>query len=144
MSQRINFRAKMKHNTIDTISLHTIDGTVGYRIVKFELFSASPSTERTESTIKIFKVNPGVANGAVDFSDNTLIAAGFLGNYEEAQYPPGTSVIFDSEIFNQDIFVTHDSGNASSVDCNYYIELEQIKLNSNETAVATLKNIKNR
>jgi len=138
-----SFRAKIKHGAKDTISLHTNNGAIGYRIVKFELFSASPSTERTESTIKIYKVPQTAADGAVDFSDQTLLAAGFLANYEQAQYPLPVISIFDREIFNQDIYVTHDAGDAASVDCNYYIELEQVRLDTNENTVATLKDMRN-
>ena len=138
-----SFRAKIKHNTIDTISLKTNNGATGYRITKFELFSASPSTERTESTMKIYKTPQSAADGAVNFSDQTLLAASFLGNYEQAQYPFKYTVVFDNEIFNQDIYVTYDAGDASTVDCNYYIELEQIKLDLNENTVATLKDIRN-
>ena len=51
-------------------------------------------------------------------------------------------VIFDNEIFNQDIYITHtDNKNAESI--NYYIELEQIKLDLNQNTVATLKDIRN-
>ena len=45
--------------------------------------------------------------------------------------------------FNQDIFVTCDTGSTSGESCNYYIELEQIKLDLNENTVATLKDIRN-
>ena len=41
--------------------------------------------------------------------------------------------------FNQDIYITcKSSGNM-----NYYMELEQIKLDLNENTVATLKDIRN-
>ena len=44
--------------------------------------------------------------------------------------------------FNQDIYVTmKDSSTGES--CNYYIELEQMKLNLDEQTVATLKDIRN-
>jgi len=50
-------------------------------------------------------------------------------------------VIFDKEIFNQDIFVTHtDEG--GSAKCNYYIELEQMKLDHTQNMNATLKAIR--
>ena len=42
-------------------------------------------------------------------------------------------------IFNQDIYVTNYGSGAM----NYYIELEQIKLDLNENTVATLKDIRN-
>ena len=45
-------------------------------------------------------------------------------------------------IFNQDIYVTHKDV-AVGQTVNYYIELEQIKLDLNENTVATLKDIRN-
>jgi len=50
-------------------------------------------------------------------------------------------MIFDQEIFNQDIYIgTKDTqGNAM----NYYIELEQVKLDLSQSTVATLKDIRN-
>jgi len=142
------FRGLIAHGGQDIIALHTNNGAIGYRVVKFELFSTSPSTVRTESLVKIYKVRQGVnaetaIDGQVDFNDQTLVGVAFLGNYEQAQYVTDPTVIFDNEIFNQDIYVTHDSGDASSVDVNYYIELEQIKLDLNENTVATLKDIRN-
>ena len=50
--------------------------------------------------------------------------------------------VFDKEIFNQDIYLTHDE-NLGSLAVNYYIELEQVKLDLNENTVATLKDIRN-
>ena len=44
--------------------------------------------------------------------------------------------------FNQDIYITLRCHNAAA-DVNYYIELEQVKLDLNENTVATLKDIRN-
>jgi len=138
-----SFRGLIAHGGQDTINLHTNDGKTGYRIVKFQLFSASPSTERTESTVKIYNVPQSAVTAAVDFSDNTLLAAGYLGNYEQSHYSTDIVVVFDNETFNQDIYITHDAGDASTVACNYYIELEQVTLDLNEATVATLQSIRN-
>jgi len=53
------------------------------------------------------------------------------------------TIIFDHEIFNQDIYVTHWSDSGADA-CNYYIELEQVKLSVDESTVATLKDIRNK
>ena len=44
--------------------------------------------------------------------------------------------------FNQDIYVTHED-TVGSQPCNYYIELEVVKLALDENTVATLKDIRN-
>jgi hypothetical protein len=59
-------------------------------------------------------------------------------------YNPTDSVIFDNEIFNQDIYITQsDVEGATASSCNYYIELEQMDLALDEATVATLKDIRN-
>ncbi len=143
------FRGLIADGAKDTIVLHTNDGSVGYRIVKFEIISNTPYDQNAaEHVTKIYKVSqttatmPGVT-GTVDFSDNTLLATAIINNNTTGyQYPSIPTIIFDQEIFNQDIYVTHiDMVNA--VPCNYYIELEQFKLDLSASTVATLKDIRN-
>jgi len=45
-------------------------------------------------------------------------------------------------VVNQDIYITHIDTNGA-IPCNYYIELEQVKLDLSENTVATLKDIRN-
>ena len=53
------------------------------------------------------------------------------------------TVIFDNEIFNQDIYVTnYDAATGESM--NYYIELEVLNLDLAEATVATLKDMRGR
>ena len=51
--------------------------------------------------------------------------------------------IFDNMTFNQDIYVTYKDDETAGKFINYYIELEQVKLDLNENTVATLKDIRN-
>ena len=51
--------------------------------------------------------------------------------------------MFDNVTFNQDIYVTHTDTN-SAIPINYYIELEQRKIDLNEATVATLKDMRGR
>jgi len=131
----------MVDNTIDTISLHTTDGSTGYRIVKFELMPID-SDEDVESSVKVFSVPQATAIGNIDFSDNTLLAAGIIRAGTGVSQPLTAISVFDNMTFNQDIFITLKGGSYTR-DVNYYIELEQIKLDLNENTVATLKDIRN-
>jgi hypothetical protein len=143
-----SFRGKILDEGVDTITLHTNNGSTGYRIVKFQTMPASPGNATQESVMKIFKIpqpDPTVTppTATVDFADNTLLAAALYKQEANAsQTAQGNVIIFDSEIFNQDIFVTHKDA-ATGEAMNYYIELEQIKLDLNENTVATLKDIRN-
>ena len=134
----------MENDTQESVPLHTIDGSTGYRIVKFQAVPKQPMTLDQENVIKIYKVEQSSIDGNVDFSDNRLLAVCCVSYDQDAATPSiGESVIFDNEIFNQDIYITHTDVHSGNRPCNYYIELEQIKLDLNQNTVATLKDIRN-
>ena len=136
------FRGLMVDGAQDTIVLHTNDGSTGYRIVKFQLMPTAPGAGSFENVVKIYKIPQSSVDGVIDMSDNTLLAAGYAQENDATQYSYSEVIIFDKEIFNQDIFVTHKDV-ASGVAVNYYIELEQFKIDLSESTVATLKDIRN-
>ena len=138
------FRGLIADNAIDKVVLHTNDGSTGYRIVKFQLFPSDAGTAKQESVVKIFSESQaaGSATSTVDFSDNTLLASAYLALNDAAYYGMDIVTIFDNMIFNQDIYITHVDVKAA-IACNYYLELEQIKLDLGENTVATLKDIRN-
>lgn len=140
-----SFRGLIADGGIDTISLHTNDGSTGYRIVKFQLMGHNPgdtSLGSYEHVVQIFKTPQSSASATIDFSNQTLLAAGLCFGNTSPQFNDTTSILFDNEIFNQDIYVTHVDEDAATP-VNYYIELKQIKLDLNENTVATLKDIRN-
>jgi len=144
MSKIISFRGLLADNAQDTIVLHTNDGKTGYRITKFQLMLFDPTGDIAEVVVKIFKVKVDmtIATHDIDFSDNRMLAVGYIENYDDAGNYMQPTVIFDNEIFNQDIYISSKADTASN-GCNYYIELEQVSLDLNEATVATLKDIRN-
>jgi len=136
------FRGLIKHGAQDTIVLHTNDGSTGYRIVKFEVMSNQPGTSSHETVTKIYKVAQTGTDAVVDFSDNTLLAASFATALVAA-FTYHDVILFDREIFNQDIYITNDDASGNTVPMNYYLELEQFKLDIGESTVTTLKDIRN-
>ena len=123
-----SFRGQIADGAVDVISLHTNTGSTGYRIKKFQIITSNPSAGSDyASIVKIYKIPQTSADGVVDFSDNTLLAAGIVTNQTDANDTYSSEIIFDTDTFNQDIYVTHfeDTSNKS---CNYQIELEQVKL----------------
>lgn len=140
-----SFRGLIADGAQDTITLHTNTGSTGYRIVKFEVMPNKFGSAGTsyESVVKIYKISQSTIDGAVDFSDNTLLAAAALGgNADMSIYNTTPVIVFDNEIFNQDIYITHTEKTGIE-SMNYYIELEQITLDLTENTVATLKDIRN-
>ena len=143
MSRIVSFRGRMANDDIETIALETNTGLIGYRIVKFDIFPVDPFKDDYESIVQVFKTPQTAASDEVDFSNNRLIAAAMHSSRGSSEsYPEDKWVLFDNEKFNQNIFVTYKDQKTNS-GCNYYIELEQMKLDLNEQTVATLKDIRN-
>jgi len=144
------FRGLIGDGTQDTIILHTIDGSMGYRVVKFEIFPEQPGQVSYESTVQIWKVSQtepiSPSAVTVDFSNQELLGAAYYGQYSTISSANQAQVVtFDGEVFNQDIYITHTNveGSGAVYPINYYIELEQVELDLNESTVATLKDLKN-
>ena len=135
------FRGKLEDDEEDKLRLSTKKGKIGYRIIKFQIIGDDPQTHRQESVVKIMKITT-TPTGTIDFSDGNLLGVAIHKNYEQAQYPFGEAIIFDRELFNQDIFVTHTDEGGSTRPCNYYIELETEALTDNAAAVSTLRDIR--
>jgi len=137
------FRGLMADGAQDTIVLHTNNGSTGYRIVKFDILGNTPFAADSEAIIKIYKVVQSSVDASVDMSDQTLLAVATATNRNANPVESGyRTILFDQEIFNQDLYVTYKN-NQGSEQCNYYIELEQIKLDLTANTVATLKDIRN-
>lgn len=137
------FRGLIADGAQDTIVLHTNNGSMGYQIVKFEIMPDDPNQSTVKHVVKIFSVSQTAIDDSIDFSNQTLLGA---ATYNEAPSPQDQaayqSIIFDNMVFNQDIFVTN-SEPTNNQPVNYYLELEQVKLDLNENTVATLKDIRN-
>ena len=138
-----SFRGLMTDGDIDTIPLHTNDGSMGYKIVKFRIIGFEPGGDNYESIVKVYTILQTTATASIDFSDNTMAAAGFFTGDTTQQTMKEDSIVFDNQIFNQDIYITYNDLQGTDAKINYYIELELVKLDLNENTMATLKDIRN-
>jgi hypothetical protein len=144
MSHAVTFRGQMDDDEQHTINLHTNNGRIGYRITKFQGMPKDPMTLDQENVLKIYKVKQDTVDGTVDFSDQTLLAALCVKYQADVAVGQGTPhMIAEHEIFNQDIYITHEDVASGNRPCNYYIELTQFKLTEHEAAVATMKDLRN-
>jgi len=134
------FRGLLADGGQDRIRLQTIKGKVGYRVVKFQIMPNTPGVN-IDSLVKITKTDSGVApTNAVNFSDSDLLGAAW--SYNDT-YETDMMIIFDNEIFNQDIFIEHHEDKASQ-SINYYIELEVIPLDDKGAEYTTVKDLRTR
>ncbi len=131
------FRGLLADGGQDQIRLQTNKGQVGYRIIKFQVMPNNLNSSG-EACMKIFKSEQSSATFVFDFTDSALMAAAYYTvNASADSYSEDHHVIFDNEVVNQDIYITHQ--NKEVVAMNYYLELEVIPLASDEAAITTVK-----
>ena len=136
------FRGLLADGGQDHIRLGTNKGKVGYRIVKLDIITPAPGTASAEHVVKLFNSFQSTIDALINFSDSDLLACAITHDYTSAHQKGWLQhIIFDNEIFNQDIYVTHSEASGSS-SVNYYIELEVIPLTDHAAEYATLKDIR--
>jgi len=132
------FRGLIASGGQDRIRLSTIKGKAGYKIRKFQIFPYN-FNENDEYNVQIWKVSGQTATPH-DFTNNSLLGAGYIETVSGAAEGLSPVVVFDNEIFNQDIYVTQSSQGGRA--CNYYIELEVIPLTDMGAEYSTLRDIR--
>tara|TARA_R100001594_G_C3965482_1_gene246454 strand:- start:245 stop:685 length:441 start_codon:yes stop_codon:yes gene_type:complete len=140
MSKLKTFRGRLDNLEQDRIYLAGGNDSTGFKINKFEIMGQSPFFAESEAVMKIYTVSQaGSIDSQVDMGDETLLGVSISTNDSANPVNSGyRSVIFDQTIVNQDIFVTYKT-NQGSEKCNYYIELEEVKINDSEAAVINYK-----
>ena len=138
------FKGKVADNTITKIRLSTNNGLRGYRVKKLQLFPENFGSADQESTCALFSIEPTTAVSNLNFDDPTLLSATCMSTDNSENNPLNTNIVIDNKIINQDIFLTHQNAHGDAGPVNYYIELEQIKLDANEATAATLKDMRGR
>jgi len=124
------------------IRLQTIKGKVGYKIIKFQIIGAEPGVKLTESCIKIYKTSQTTIDSVINFTDSDLLGVTYWAGKDTSGNTDTTGpIIFDNQIFNQDIYLTHHDA-ATGEDCNYYLELEVIPLDDAGAEYTTLKDMR--
>ena len=137
-----SFRGKIANGGIETIPLHTTNGSTGYKITRFQtLPTDNYGTQNHELLFKIYKIPQSTADDEVDFSDQTLLGVSYTAITTSASYVE--HIVFDNEVFNQDIYITMVDGSGNGYPGNFYIELETMTLGLDQNTVATLKDIRN-
>jgi len=135
------YRGLLADGEQDRIRLQTIKGKVGYRIVKLQIIGIQPSTINSESTVKIYKDSQSSITDTIDLTDSSLLAVAYRETNAAGTSNEPEVIIFDREIFNQDIYITHEN-TESGKGCNYYLELEVIPLDDAGAEYTTLKDMR--
>jgi hypothetical protein len=141
MSKKLSFRGSLPEGLEEKINLKTKKGKTGYRIVKFETMPARPGVIEYETTTKIYSKVQGAGSTSIDFTESDLLAVSYIEDHDGTAYPGSRVVIFDNQIFNQNIFVGTASTTGTEA-TNYYIELETVELSDIESTQLTLKSLR--
>jgi len=134
------YRGLLADGAQEKIPLSTKDGSVGYRITKFQAITTAPGVSTAEAIVKIYKTSQTTVDALINFTDSDLLGVVYWTGRSSSVGTQDT-IIFDNEIFNQDIYITAKDVDAGR-DTNYYIELEQMKLDHTQNMSATLKAIR--
>ena len=137
------FRGLLADNEIQTIRLSSNDGKTGYKIRKFEVMAYQPGALIQESVVQLYTQLPAAASATIDFNNPLLLAAAIWQGHDGSNYQFTKQTVFDNVKFNQDIFITHVEVDGTAP-VNFYLELEQFRLNTDEATVATLKDMRGR
>jgi hypothetical protein len=139
----ITYRGQIPTGEQERLHLSTNNGLTGYRIKKFQVISSTPGGGNAEYVMKVRLTSDDNVGPVVNFNDPSIVAVAFHTD-RTTNESSNETIIFDSEVFNQDIFVTCADVTGNTVPCNYYLELEKMKLDLNASTFSTLKNIRER
>jgi len=140
------FRGLLAEQGEDRIRLQTIKGKVGYKIIKFQVITQNPTSVASESIYKITKTSVAAASrtAEIDFTDSDLLAVAFYTANTSPTNPHVEDIIFDNEIFNQDIYISYKDNYGSTEPGNYYLELEVIPLDDKGAEYTSVKDLRTR
>jgi len=127
--------------TQDRIRLSTIKGKVGYRIRKLQIISEKPGVTTVMHVVKVYKDKQTAIDAEINFTDNDLMGVAIWHKHPSPTYTLSESVIFDHDIVNQDIYITHKDSDVDE-SCNYYLELEVIPLDDGGAEYTTLRDMR--
>jgi len=128
--QMHSFRGLLADGAQDRIRIEGATGEIAWRITKFQAFTNAPgAVSNAEHVLKIYREEASSPGDAlVDFNDAALLGAIFLP-VKTSEFLHQEHVIFDNALFTRNIYVVHNLAGGAG-DCNYYIELEEVKVSA--------------
>jgi len=125
-----SFRGLLEDEGQNEISIQGSVGGIAWRITKFELMASSPVTAASESVMMIWREQQSSISSDVNFANDELLGSAVYSNQTDTTYyPDDLSVVFDNALFVRNIWITHKNESGAN-SCNYYIELEQVKVSA--------------
>ena len=142
MSKTISYKGTLPTGDQERIKLSTLNGKTGYRIKKFKTISSAPGSSDIEIITKIYKKEQSNITPTIDFTEGDLLACCHLQGGNVTSENSQEIIIFDNEVFNQNIFITADDEAGGTTAVNYYLELEAMPISDLEATQLTLKSLR--
>ena len=124
-----SFRGLLADGAEDRIRIQGPVGSIAWRITKFQIISTAPGVASTESIVQIFRETQSSPSATVDFTNDELLGVAYSSEGASVASPGYETIIFDNALFSRNIFVSYNSTEGSTA-CNYYIELEEVKVSA--------------
>jgi len=122
------FRGLLADGGQERVRIQGATGEIAWRINKLEIIGIRPSSTVQESTVKIYREKQDSVTDSIDLSDTNLLAVAYRETYSSSTGGGDESVIIVvTDLFARNIYVTHEDGSSGGA-CNYYIELEEVKV----------------
>jgi len=127
--QMHSFRGLLADGGQDKIRIEGATGEIAWRITKLQLISYNMN-EDVEHIVQVFREEQSSVSNVYNFDDDQLLGAAFLRVSKSAPGYNEDTIVFDNTLFVRNIWITHDDVGGSGVSCNYYIELEEVKVSA--------------
>jgi len=128
--QMHSFRGLLADGGQDKIRIEGATGQIAWRITKFELLPYNVATTASkELIVKIYREEQSAITESVDFTQDELLGAGIFTDGNNPIYANSIVTIFDNALFVRNIWISLKDANGSER-CNYYIELEEVKVSA--------------
>jgi hypothetical protein len=144
MSKKISYKGQLGMGEQEKIKLSTPNGKRGYKVTKFEVIPSTPGVTSAEQICKLYTKKQTTITSSVDFTESDLVGVAYYANVNTASSLTSNheTIVFDNEVFNQDVYVTAEDALSGSLPLNYYIEMETVKLSDIQSTQLTLKNLR--
>jgi len=126
--QMHSFRGILADGGQDKIRIEGAMGEIAWRITKFQIMQEKPGNSDVEFVLMVWREEQTTVVSEIDFNNAELLAAGFItgsASYNNPESVP--NIVFDNDLFARNIWVTSKDLNTGE-SCNYYIELEEVKV----------------
>jgi len=129
-----SFRGQLSDGEQGKIRIQGPVGAIAWRVTKFSIIQKSPGAAGSdnESLVQIWREeqsDPTVTT--IDFDGNELLGVAYATNNPTSeQNPMNVRIIFDNALFSRNIWVTYADVRGVSDPCNYYMELEEVKVSA--------------